>query len=157
ATSSTCSNTLFSYTATSATSGTTFSWTRAVVAGISNAAGSGGSASISETLINTTTAPVNVVYIFTVSAIGCSNTQNVTVTVKSTPVLSSSLTDTRCSNTSTTYTATSATSGTTYTWTRAVVAGISNAAGSGSGASITETLINTTSAPVDVVYAITLA
>jgi subtilisin-like proprotein convertase family protein len=155
-TASRCSNVSATYTATSAVGGTTFTWTRATVAGISNGAGSGSGAAITETLINTTAAPVNVVYAITLTANGCSNTQNVTITVNPTPTLSSSLTASRCSNVSTTYTATSATSGTTFTWSRAVVAGISNAAGSGSGAAITETLINTTSSPVNVVYAITL-
>jgi hypothetical protein len=76
-----CSNTAFSYTATTATTGTTFAWARAAVAGISNTAGSGNSGSISETLINTTASPINVVYAITLTANGCANTQNVTVTV----------------------------------------------------------------------------
>ena len=74
------SGTLFAYTATSNVTGTTFSWTRAVVAGISNAAASG-TGNISETLVNTTTASVNVTYVYTLTANGCVNTQNVVVTV----------------------------------------------------------------------------
>lgn len=77
-----CSNTAFTYTPTSATTGVTFTWTRAAVAGISNAAvttpQTGG---INETLINTTSAPINVVYTYVTSKNGCSTTQNVTVKV----------------------------------------------------------------------------
>lgn len=77
-----CSNTAFTYTPTSATTGVTFTWTRAAVAGISNAAvttpQTGG---INETFINTTTAPINVVYTYVTSKNGCSTTQNETVKV----------------------------------------------------------------------------
>jgi hypothetical protein len=48
-----CSGTLFNYTPNSGTSGTTFSWMRPVVAGISNPEASG-TGNINETLINTT-------------------------------------------------------------------------------------------------------
>ena len=70
----------FAYTPTSAVTGTTFTWTRAAVTGISNAAGSG-TGNISETLTNTGTNAVNVTYVYTLSANGCTNTQNVVVTV----------------------------------------------------------------------------
>ncbi|MCX6277602.1 MAG: hypothetical protein NT004_05865, partial [Bacteroidetes bacterium] len=51
-TTSVCSGSLFTYTPTSLTTGTTYGWTRAVVSGISNGVGSG-SSGISETLLNT--------------------------------------------------------------------------------------------------------
>ena len=70
----------FTYTATSSTAGTTFAWSRAAVTGISNAAATG-NGNISETLVNTTTSPVNVTYVYTLTANGCTNTQNVVVTV----------------------------------------------------------------------------
>ncbi|MFN8346838.1 MAG: M36 family metallopeptidase [Spirosomataceae bacterium] len=66
-----CTNTPFAYTATSTTGTPTFSWTRAVIPGISNAAASGNSATINETLINTTTNPVTVDYYFTLSPDVC--------------------------------------------------------------------------------------
>jgi Fungalysin metallopeptidase (M36)/PKD-like domain/Fungalysin/Thermolysin Propeptide Motif len=70
-----CSNQLFNYTATvSAVGPYTFSWTRAAVVGISNAAASGTNASISETLINTTSKAINVVYLITVSPDECGGT-----------------------------------------------------------------------------------
>ena len=88
----TCSNQVFNYTATTITSGTTFSWTRPVVAGISNGAGSGSNANVSETLINTTTEPITVKYLFTISPNDCpgsatSQAVNVTVNPNITPIV----------------------------------------------------------------------
>ena len=74
------SSSAFNYTATSSTAGTTFAWSRAAVTGISNAAATG-NGDISETLVNTTMSPVNVTYVYTLTANGCTNTQNVVVTV----------------------------------------------------------------------------
>ena len=74
------SSSAFNYTATSSTAGTTFAWSRAAVTGISNAAATG-NGNISETLVNTTASPVNVTYVYTLTANGCTNTQNVVVTV----------------------------------------------------------------------------
>lgn len=76
-----CSNTPLSYTATTASSGVSFSWVRPLIAGISNAAASGNSASISETLINTTSNPILVTYYFTISPDACNAAQPVTVLV----------------------------------------------------------------------------
>jgi hypothetical protein len=149
-----CSATTFSYTPTSAVAGATFTWTRALVAGISQVASSG-SGNISETLTNTTTAPIVVTYAVTTTANGCNSTQNVTVTVNPIPVLSSTLTPPAiCSGTTFAYTATSATAGATFAWTRALVAGISEAAASGTG-NVSETLTNTTASPIVVTYAYT--
>lgn len=80
-----CSNTVFSYSATSSITSASFSWTRATVAGISNASGSGATNAISETLINTTNAPLTVTYIFSLTANGCSNTVNVQLKVNPKP------------------------------------------------------------------------
>lgn len=71
---SVCSESPIAYTATSATTGTTFTWTRPVIAGISNTAGSGNSAIVSETLINTTNQPITVTYLFTLSPDLCGGT-----------------------------------------------------------------------------------
>ena len=86
-----CSGTLFSYTPLSATPGTTFGWTRAVVPGISNAAG-GGTNNPAEILINVTANPISVVYTYSLGTPnGCVSTQNVTVIVNPAPSLTSSL------------------------------------------------------------------
>jgi hypothetical protein len=152
-----CSNTLFSYTPASTIAGTTFTWTRAVIAGISNAAGAG-SGNINETLINTTSNPVTVTYLYTLTSPTpvCNSTQNITVVINPTPTLSSALiAPSICSGTTLVYTPTSATVGTTFSWTRAVVAGISNGAGAGVS-NINETLTNSTASPVIVTYVYTL-
>ncbi len=77
-----CSGTVFNYTPICAATGASITWTRAVVTGISNTAGTG-SANPNEVLINTTASPVNVIYVYSVSANGCTNTpgDNVTITV----------------------------------------------------------------------------
>ena len=156
ATRTVCDVTPLAYTATSATAGATFAWTRAVVAGISNGAGAGATALINESLDNTTTAPVNATYIITPSANGCPGTPfNLVVTVNPTAVITSAATRTVCSNSPLAYTATSSTAGATFAWTRAVVAGISNPAGAGATALINESLINTTGADVNTIYVIT--
>ncbi|MES2141219.1 MAG: PKD-like domain-containing protein [Bacteroidota bacterium] len=149
-----CSGEPFNYTALSLTPGATFSWTRAVVAGISNLAGSG--IILSETLTNTTAYPVNVTYVYTIVANGCSNTQNVTVTVNPTPTLSSGLTATICSGMIFNYNPTSLTTGATFDWTRAELPGISNYTSNGTN-DPNETLEDTTASPVNVNYDFTTA
>ena len=148
-----CSNSLFSYVATSATAGTTITWTRAAMLGIIPGANSG-NGNVSETLTNISGAPINVTYIFTLTANGCTNTQNVLVRVLPDLVLSSALTATTCSNSLFSYTPTSILP-VTFDWSRAAVADISNAATTGTGA-INETLINTSPLPVMVSYVFTL-
>lgn len=84
---SVCSRTPFIYTATTSAAGTTtFSWTRPAVPGISNAAGSGSSANINETLINTTDKPIIVLYYFSLTPSACGALQTVRVVVNPEPV-----------------------------------------------------------------------
>jgi len=150
-----CSNTPFAYTPTSATAGTTYSWSRAAVAGISNASANG-TGTINETLVNTTSAIAAPKYLITLTANGCSNSQFVQAAIFPTPTLGSGLTIAPvCSGVETNYIPASATSGTTYSWSRAAVAGISNAAATGTG-NIKETLTNTSASPVNVNYVYTL-
>ncbi len=150
-----CSNTLFNYVAVASITGTTLTWQRDAVAGISNPAGTG-IGNINETLINTTTTDLSVPYIYTLSIGGCINTVTVTATIKPIPILSSTLTPADiCSNSVFSYTPQSNTPGTTFDWSRFPVAGISNGPGSGTG-NPNEVLINTTSNPVSVVYVFVL-
>ncbi len=154
--SSICSGTPYTYTALSSIPSATITWTRASVANITPNAGSG-TTSISETLTNSSNvSAATVSYAFALNNAGCTNAQSFNVTVNPTPILSSSLTPAAsCTGAAFTYTPTSAISGLTYTWSRAVVAGISNSASSGSFA-INETLINTTTAAIPVSYVYTL-
>jgi len=147
-----CSASTFSYAASSATSGATFAWSRATVAGISQP-GTSGTGNVSEVLTNTSTGAITVTYTYTTTANLCSNTgQNVTVTVNPIPVLSSSLTpDAFCSSTTFNYTPVSTTAGATFEWSRATVSGISQAGTTGSG-SVSEVLTNTTISPILVTY-----
>jgi len=81
-TASICSGDTFNYTPSTSLSGTTITWTRAAVAGISNAAVTvPQTTNPSEVLVNTTNAPIDVVYEFTISNGNCYFIQNVTVTV----------------------------------------------------------------------------
>jgi hypothetical protein len=146
-----CSGTTFSYTATSATSLSSFSWLRAFISGISQSANSG-AGDVNETLTNTTTAPINVIYQYTTTANGCNGVGNVVVVVNPIPVLSSTLAPSAiCSGTTFNYTATSATVGSGFSWSRAVVSGIAEPANFGTD-NVSETLTNTTTAPISVTY-----
>ncbi|MFN5652960.1 MAG: beta strand repeat-containing protein, partial [Flavobacteriia bacterium] len=155
-----CSGTTFSYSATSNTQlNPTFSWSRATVAGISQASATGSSASISETLTNTTNVPVSVTYVYTITANGCSATNNVVVVVNPTPVIAAK-TATICNTGTFTVTPSNGSdivpSNTTYTWSApSAIFGISGLASGTSAASISGTLTNSTNAPIDVVYTVT--
>ncbi len=150
-----CSSDTLNYIPGSATSGTSFNWSRAVVAGISNAAANS-TGNVHEALINTGTGQVYVNYVYVLAANGCTDTQNVSVTVKPKPVLSSSLSPNAiCSNALFSYTPASATAGTSFSWSRPLVAGVSNAAAYGNGY-ISESLVNTSTNTVNVIYIYTL-
>ena len=150
-----CNNTVFSYTPASATTGVTFGWNRAAVAGISNAANAGTGNPL-ETLHNTTTAPVAVHYVYTLSANSCSYTQTVTVTVNPSPTLTSTLSPLPvCDSNAFSYVPASLTTGTAYSWNRPFIVGISNPTAGGTG-SVNEYLVNTTAHPVNVTYNYTL-
>ena len=151
-----CDNTLLDYAATASLPGTAFSWSRAAVTGISNAAAAGTTDEIMETLHNTTHAPVVVTYIDTLFNNGCYNVDTILVTVNPTPVLDTTGAPALvCNNTVYATHFSGPVAATAYTWSRAAVAGISNPAASGAG-NVSETLVNTTSAPVAVVYVDTL-
>ena len=117
-----CSGTTFAYTATSTTvaaSGSTaMSWSRATVAGITQA-GTTGSGNVSETLTNTTNAPINVTYVYTITSNGCSATNNVVVTVKPTPTVDAVSAQTLCAaatSSAISFASTFNVTGTTYAW-----------------------------------------
>jgi gliding motility-associated-like protein len=147
-----CSNTTFNYIPTSNTPTTTFSWSRAVVAGISNIAASGVN-NPTENLINTTTAPVTVTYQYVLTtANGCVRTQNVVVDVNPTPSLSTSLTPAAiCSGNNFLYSPASTPVGGLFSWTRNAITGITTPASNGVG-NVSEILVNSTLNPLTVSY-----
>lgn len=151
-----CNNTAQSYTITSNVSAAAFTWSRISVPGISNPTVTGQTgAVISEKLFNRTTAPIDVVYQITASAYGCNGPSfTYTVTVNPTPVITSASSDIICNNTVQTYEIKSNVSNTTFSWSRAEVAGISNTRLTGTGNRITEQLENTSSEPIEVIYEI---
>ncbi len=113
-----CSGTAFTYTPTSSTNGATFTWTRAAVAGISNAAiTTPQTTNPNEVLINTSGVPVTVVYAYAVTGNGCTNQVSVSVSVNPPPVAAFTATPTTsCSlPDSVHFTNTSVASG-TYLW-----------------------------------------
>ena len=150
-----CSDDTFNYVPTSALASTTFSWTRAVVSGISNTAGAG-TGIISEILINTSsvTIPVNYDIVMT-SADGCVDSETITVDVNPNPILTSSdPVAALCSAETVNHSFTSNVPG-NINWTRANVAGIIEAATSGID-TISEVLTNATNAPITVTYSVSL-
>lgn len=153
-----CSGNALNYTITADSVGTTFTYSRAAVAGISNAAVSNQPATtIAETLINTTGSSVNVTYIIIPNLNGCSGKPfDYMVTVNPSPVVTSPTTGLACSGTSVNYQITFNTTNTPVSWSRAAVAGIGNAAVSNQTSNqIQEALNNTTNAPVNVDYIFT--
>ena len=147
-----CSNAPVNYTPTSASGVSTFTWSRAFVSGISNPA-SNGTGDINEVLNNPTPNPIAVTYAYTFTGSnGCTNTQNVVITVNSYPTLSSPLNPApTCSYYNFSYTPTSATPNTSFAWTRTSVPGVLNYTASGTG-DPNEVLNNILNVPVDVTY-----
>ncbi len=127
------------------------------MSGISNASGSG-TDDPNETLTDTISSVVNVTYVYTVSANGCVNPAAFSVVVPVTPLpaLSSTLSPSAiCSGTVFNYIPASGTAGASFTWTRAIITGISNSASSGAG-NLAETLIDSTASAVNVTYVYTI-
>lgn len=151
-----CSGTNFGYTPVSNLSGSSFSWSRAFVNGIAQAATSG-TGVINEVLTNTTNSAVQIVYVFTTTANGCSSTQNVIVNILPTPSLTSNLTPAPiCSGDTFTYVPSTNVLGSSVSWSRATIAGITQVPSSGNG-TINEVLTNTTNTPIQVTYICTTA
>ena len=136
-----CSGTPYTYNPVSVPVSSTYDWSRATVAAITPATGAG-SGAINETLTSIDPDSVTVVYTFTMAAVGCVSTQNISVIVKPTPFLSSDTSLVVCSGSPLLYIATSATENTIFSWTRPAVAGISPATAGATTGVISETLLN---------------
>lgn len=152
-----CNNIAQDYQITSDVNRAGFTWRRAEVEGISNVAVTDQTSDIiAETLVNTTSAPINVVYKIIPSADGCNGPEfTYTVTVNPTLIVNSALGATVCNNTRHSYPISSNLSTATFTWSRAQVAGISNSPATAQTSNITETLVNTSDLPIVVPYHIT--
>ena len=132
--------------------GTNIIWTRAFKTGITNIPNAGGF-TVNETLINSTTSPITVPYIFSLTTgSGCISSTTINAVVNPIPVLTSNLNPSAiCSGDIFTYSPTSATGLETFAWDRFPIAG--NPLKSGNG-NISDVLINTTNAVADVQYVI---
>lgn len=149
-----CSNTLFSYSPVTSTANTSFTWSRVNSPNITNIAQTGVN-NPNEYLNNTSTAPVRVDYLYTLTTGICTNQQTVSVFVNPLPKLSSATPNPICSGTTFNYLPTSATTGATYVWTRPVITNILNTSTSATS-NPNEVLVNTSINPVIVPYNFTL-
>ncbi len=163
-----CSGKTFAYPATSSTSGTTYKWKRALVAGISNAAASG-TGSSSEVLTNTTINEVDTKYVYVSTANGCTNgPAGDTVVVTVTPVASiPNQTATICSGqifnivpkNGVPTVATKVPAGTIYTWSAPSISPASTITGDSATTigkdTISQTLTNLTYSLSTVTYTVT--
>ncbi|NLP59371.1 PKD-like domain-containing protein, partial [Lutibacter sp. B1] len=160
-----CSNYPFTYTITSNVVGTTFEWSRAAVAGISNASVTDTGSIINETLVNTTASTINVEYILTPTGdTSCAGTPStLVVSVNPTPAVTPNLSQAICSGSTANLvlTSTPAVSGTTFTWPEPTTEGSfgtitgGTARTTGSTSPITDVLVNTTNVPLTLVYLVT--
>lgn len=130
----------------------TFMWKRTYAPGIANPTNSG-TGRPNEHLINSTNVDVTAAYVYTVSVNGCpGNPVTVDVIVHPQPKLSPPLSAVVCSGQPLTYNPSSYVAGTTYQWNRYTVKGINNGVtGQGTGG-VSETLNNSTDAPIQVIY-----
>ena len=155
-----CDSSIFRYTPAGSIPGISFTWSRAYISGILNLAAMG-VGSVNEALINSTANPISVVYIYTLSSASCMNTENVSVIVNPTPVLSSALILPHiCDSVATiSYTPTSFTPGTTFAWDRPAITGITPTTGFASAGTgvFTETLTDAVHHPVTIDYFYRLA
>jgi len=141
-------------------SGTSFTWTAtpssAAITGFQN---SGGNTIPPQTITNSSLVPGTVTYqIIPTSNFGpdCQGTAaNYIITINPLPSVTSNLASAVCSGQPFNYTLTSNLAGSSYTWSRAAVAGISNPPGGGSASVINEVLNNLTGSDIVVTYVLT--
>lgn len=158
----TCSNSVFQHTPSSAIAGSSFTWTSSVISGTGSGNASTGSGNISNTLINySNTIDFVVEYIITPQFNGCSATPyTVRVHVAPQPAITvvnnNSYT---CTGTSTAISFSSSVSNTLYTWTSTVLAGVAggntNHTIAAAGNTISDLLTNTSNNTATVSYSIT--
>jgi len=161
-----CGGSTFTVTPTSSggdfvPTGTTYSWSAPVMAGITGTAAGSNAANISGTLTNTTNAPINVVYNVTTTSGTCPpGSFTVTVTVNPTPAIGAK-TATICTGGTFTVTPTNGVggdivpAGTTYSWSAPAWQVSPERRQALVPANISGTLTNTTNAPINVVYTVT--
>lgn len=152
-----CSGDATDITLSSGIAGTSYTWTSTAsdlsLTGASNGSGS----TIQQTLNNSSTLPQTVRYLVTPTANGCpGTTEEVTITVQPTPVLSTTTAaSTICSEDDTNISLSSNVVGTTYSWTVASSSPGLTGGFADSGNTIQQTLENSTTSAQTVTYTIT--
>ena len=148
-----CSGSIFNYSIQTATPGTLISWSRAAIPGITNPPSSGNNI-ISEILTNNSFSAKTVTYQITLTTLGCSNSQSITVTVLPLPtVIAQNLSS--CSGGNIIFTPTNTADSTSLTWDMPLIVPTGSISGSQSmmvgKKSFSQQLINNTT---QVAYAI---
>ena len=166
-----CNNSVVGYTITSATTGTTFTWTSSVltspaggtISGFSDCS-SGCGTLINHTLVNTGTSPGIVRYVITPTGptpTDCPGTPfNLDVTVNPTSnVITTPSSQAICDGSATSIGLTTGTTGATvtYSWTATLNTGTATGFSSGTGSTIAQTLLNPSPPPSTITYHITPA
>jgi hypothetical protein len=154
-----CSQATTNIVLTSSSPTTTFAWTAALTSGTATGFSDGTGALIAQTLINNTNAPATVTYTVTPTDLGCTGVP-ITVVVTVFPELIATATppaESICSGATTNIALTSNVANTTFTWTAALTSGTVTGFSNGSGATIAQTLSNTTTTVGTVTYTITPA
>lgn len=141
-------------------SGTTFSWTRDNAVNVSGISGSGTGSSISGVLNNNTSSNQTVTFTLTATANGCTSDNSTTeVIVLPRPLLTATpSTQTICNNTaisSINLNSANNLPGTSFTWTRNNTTNLTGIPSSGTGSSITGSLVNTTTVSQTTTFTIT--
>lgn len=157
-----CNNNLFQHTPSSAVAGSTYSWTSSVISGTGSGNAASGTGIISNTLINNSNSIDYVVeYTITPQYNGCSATPyTVRVNVKPEPEITiTNNSNNLCTSTATNISFNSTVANTQYTWTSLIlsgsVSGNSNNATPTTGNSISDILMNNSTANATVRYTIT--
>ncbi len=157
-----CSGTAFSATPINVTngtvpSGTTYSWSAPTATGITGTAAGTAVSSVTGTLTNTTTLPINVVYTITpVSGTCTGSAYTLTVTVNPGPSLSNGTTS-ACTGVAFSFTPTGSLipSGTTYAWSSPTGVNFSGGAAGSNATTIDGTLTLTSGSATTATYTIT--
>ncbi|HEX9980832.1 MAG TPA: PKD-like domain-containing protein [Flavobacterium sp.] len=139
--------------------GVSYSWIRDNTSNVTGLAASGSGTSLSGTLTNLTNTAQTVTFTLTADVAGCSSQNIFTITVKPQPAVSATpATQSICSSTAISAISVSnpnSVAGTTFAWTRNNTGSVTGMPASGSGASISGTLVNNSGINQTVLFTIT--